>query len=71
MGSSLPVVDLGNNSAKEVAAGQSHTCVLLTSGNVTCFGYNYYGQVRTGEKTAYAFFFFSLRFLDFSCETTS
>ncbi|CAM9187175.1 unnamed protein product [Pylaiella littoralis] len=44
MGDSLPVVDLGSNTVQEVAAGQSHTCVLLTSGDVACWGYNEYGQ---------------------------
>ncbi|CAM9908463.1 unnamed protein product [Scytosiphon promiscuus] len=42
----LPVINLGNNSAQEVAAGQSHTCVLLTSGDVACWGYNAFGQAR-------------------------
>lgn len=44
MGDNLPVVDLGINTVQEVAAGQSHTCALLTSGNVSCWGYNAYGQ---------------------------
>ncbi|CAN0434518.1 unnamed protein product [Pylaiella littoralis] len=44
MGDDLPTVNLGNNTAQEVAAGQSHTCVLLTSGNVACWGYNEFGQ---------------------------
>lgn len=46
MGSALAAVDLGGNTAQDVAAGQSHTCVVLTSGDIACFGYNYYGQVR-------------------------
>lgn len=41
----LVAVDLGDNTAQDVAAGQSHTCVLLTSGAVACFGFNWYGQV--------------------------
>lgn len=45
MGGNLAAVDLGENTAQEVAAGQSHTCVLLTSGDVACFGFNLYGQV--------------------------
>lgn len=48
MGSALAEVDLGTNTVQDVAAGQSHTCVVLTSGDVACFGYNYYGQV--GEE---------------------
>ena len=31
--------------ASEVAAGGTHTCVLLTNGTVTCFGYNDMGQL--------------------------
>lgn len=50
MGDDLVAVDLGENTVQEVAAGQSHTCVLLTSGNVACFGFNLYGQVR-GSRT--------------------
>lgn len=45
MASALAEVDLGINTVQDVAAGQSHTCVVLTSGGVACFGYNYYGQV--------------------------
>lgn len=45
MGYALDDVDLGFNTVQDVAAGQSHTCVVLTSGGVACFGYNYYGQV--------------------------
>lgn len=44
MGDKLPAVDLGDNTVQEVAAGQSHTCVLLTSGEVACWGFNFYGQ---------------------------
>lgn len=45
MGGNLVAVNLGENTVQEVAAGQSHTCVLLTSGDVACFGFNLYGQV--------------------------
>lgn len=45
MGSALAPVDLGTNTVQDVAAGQSHTCLVLNSGGVACFGYNYYGQV--------------------------
>ena len=33
------------STASEVAAGGAHTCALLTSGSVTCFGYNDTGQL--------------------------
>lgn len=44
MSSNLPEVDLGGNTVLQVAAGQSHTCVLLASGDVACWGFNEYGQ---------------------------
>lgn len=45
MGSSLPTVNLGSNRlAHAVCAGQSHTCVVLDSREVACWGYNRYGQ---------------------------
>ena len=49
MGSSLDPVDLDNITVQDVAAGQSHTCVVLTSGDVACWGYNYYGQVKSNR----------------------
>lgn len=45
MGSNLDPVDLGGHSARVIAAGQSHTCVLLDSGLVACWGHNDNGQV--------------------------
>ena len=39
-------VNLGNGAtAKELAAGLSHACALLTGGSVKCWGYNAYGQL--------------------------
>ena len=32
-----------------VVAGSQHTCVLTTTGGVTCFGYNGNGQLGTGD----------------------
>ncbi|MEO5728484.1 MAG: hypothetical protein ABI134_31185, partial [Byssovorax sp.] len=46
MGDNLPPVDLGTNErAKVVAGGADHTCALLESGNVKCWGANQYGQL--------------------------
>lgn len=44
MSYSLSAVDLADEGAQAVAAGQSHTCVLLESGEVACWGYNGDGQ---------------------------
>ncbi|CAN0440080.1 unnamed protein product [Pylaiella littoralis] len=55
MGDNLPAVDLGDNTVGQVAAGQSHTCVLSTSGDVACWGYNGFGQASglgVGNSTA-------------------
>ncbi|CAM9513683.1 unnamed protein product [Ectocarpus fasciculatus] len=49
MGADLPKVDLGDNTVLQVAAGQSHTCVLLASGDVACWGFNEYGQLGLGD----------------------
>ncbi|RKH03711.1 RCC1 domain-containing protein [Corallococcus carmarthensis] len=38
-------VDLGNNTATDVAAGENHTCALLSTGRLLCWGKNTYGQL--------------------------
>ena len=35
--------------AKKITAGQLHTCALLVGGRITCWGYNGYGQLGTGD----------------------
>ena len=41
MGDNLPVVDLGfGKTAKAIAAGYEHMCVLLNDDLVKCFGGN-------------------------------
>lgn len=41
--------------AKQLTAGSKHTCALLTSGEVFCWGFNSFGQLGTGRTlTAWA-----------------
>jgi alpha-tubulin suppressor-like RCC1 family protein len=43
-------VDVGG-AVKDIVAGGSHTCALLTTGNVRCWGYNGFGQLGYGNTT--------------------
>lgn len=45
----MPVTGIPN--ATKVAAGGGHTCALLTSGEVDCWGENYGGQLGDGTST--------------------
>jgi alpha-tubulin suppressor-like RCC1 family protein len=49
MGVFLPPVDLDGSPAVALAAGFAHTCALLASGDVKCWGDNQYGQLGTGD----------------------
>jgi len=54
LGDLMPAVNLGGNAVK-VAAGQYHTCALLDSGEVKCWGYGdqgVQGDGSTGTNTA-------------------
>ena len=44
----LPAVELGEP-ALQVVAGERHTCALLNSGDVRCFGHGGRGQLGTGN----------------------
>jgi alpha-tubulin suppressor-like RCC1 family protein len=45
---SLPFVNLGGD-ARQVSAGGKHTCALLQTGAVKCWGANDYGQLGLGD----------------------
>lgn len=52
MGNNLPAVDFGaGRAALQIVAGHSHSCARLDSGQVTCWGYNNYGQLGLGNTT--------------------
>jgi len=48
----IPAVDLGGAKAKQVAAGKTHTCVILDDGSVKCWGDNSRGQLGLGDIKA-------------------
>lgn len=50
MGGNLTFVNLGTGeTATDISAGGSHTCVILADGDVKCWGYNIYGQLGLGH----------------------
>ena len=51
MGDNLPPVDLGTGrTAIAITAGSSHTCAILDTGNVKCWGQGALGQLGTGSS---------------------
>ncbi len=49
--SATPVEALGIASAVEVTAGGSHTCALLSSGHIQCWGNDVYGELGNNSET--------------------
>jgi alpha-tubulin suppressor-like RCC1 family protein len=48
--SSLPTIDFGaRTTVRSLATGNNHTCVLLSTGAVKCWGLNEYGQLGLGH----------------------
>ncbi len=52
MGDNLPFVDLGTGAkVTSLTTSQNHSCALLDSGQVKCWGSNGYGQLGLGEDS--------------------
>ena len=49
--STVPVVVSGITDARAIAAGQYHSCAVLRTGNVKCWGANYAGQLGDSTST--------------------
>jgi alpha-tubulin suppressor-like RCC1 family protein len=49
MGDDLPAVDLGGAHAVALAAGAYHTCAVLESGAIACWGDDEYGQLGSSD----------------------
>jgi alpha-tubulin suppressor-like RCC1 family protein len=50
---SLINVLLGTNVVSKMVSGMYHTCVLLSTNNVKCWGHNGYGQLGAGVATSF------------------
>jgi cysteine-rich repeat protein len=51
MGAALALVDLGpGKTATALAAGANHTCVVLDSGKIKCWGKNFVGELGLGDR---------------------
>ena len=61
MGNYLPAVFLGTGrSARQIAAGQWHTCALLDDDTVKCWGFNYDGQLGQGHTSTVGVFAYQM-----------
>lgn len=50
LGDKLPAINLGTGrTARQIAAGENHSCALLDNGQLKCWGTNYYGELGLGD----------------------
>jgi hypothetical protein len=50
-GGTIVPINFGGASVKQISAGESHTCALLSTNEVKCFGSNISGVLGTGTAT--------------------
>jgi alpha-tubulin suppressor-like RCC1 family protein len=56
MGDALPAVDLGTGArATALTSGKVHTCALLDTGKIKCWGGNTFGKLGLGDKSELGF----------------
>jgi alpha-tubulin suppressor-like RCC1 family protein len=48
----VTIADLTGAGVKAITAGDNHTCVLLPSGAIECWGFNHFGQLGNGNTTS-------------------
>ena len=54
LGGNLPFINLGTGfTATAIATGYYHSCALLNTGAIKCWGQNTYGQLGVGNTTSY------------------
>ena len=46
-----PVAVVGLSGVTQLDAGDYHSCAVVTSGAIKCWGYNVYGQLGDGTRT--------------------
>jgi alpha-tubulin suppressor-like RCC1 family protein len=46
-------INIGDAGARSIAVGGSHTCAVLATGEVRCWGFNTYGQLGLGNMNSY------------------
>ena len=50
MGDALPTIDLGGDRVIDFGTGEDHTCALMDSGAVKCWGSAFFGELGTGDR---------------------